>query len=49
MDKVVKNGNFTPIDSSILIGKWIRITSGPKKGQMAIVKEVLKNGDIITE
>jgi transcription elongation factor len=49
MDKKVKNGNFTPIEQNILVGKWVKILSGPKKGQMAIVKEVLKNGDIITE
>jgi len=49
MDKTIKNGNYTPIDPKILIGKWVRVTGGPKKGQMAIVKEVLKNGDIITE
>lgn len=49
MDKKVKNGNFTPIEQSILVGKWVKILSGPKKGQMAIVKEVLTNGDIIIE
>jgi transcription elongation factor len=49
MDKVIKNGFYSPIDKSILIGKWVKITSGPKKGQMAIVKDVLKNGDIIIE
>jgi ribosomal protein L24 len=49
MDKKVKNGNFTPIEQNILVGKWVKILSGPKKGQMAIVKEVLTNGDIIIE
>lgn len=49
MDKKVKNGSFTPIEQNILVGKWVKILSGPKKGQMAIVKEVLTNGDIIIE
>lgn len=49
MDKNVKNGHYTPVNKDLLVGKWIKITAGPKKGQMAIVKEVLPNGDIITE
>ena len=33
--------------SSSIIGKRVRITSGPNAGQIGTVKQVLPNGDII--
>jgi hypothetical protein len=32
-----------------LIGKKVRITEGPEKGKIGIIKQVLPNGDIIIE
>ncbi len=46
------DGDKKPEDSQSqqnLVGKKVRVTEGPEKGKIGIVKEVLPNGDIIIE
>jgi hypothetical protein len=46
------DGDKKPEDSQSqqnLVGKKVRVTEGPEKGKIGIVKQVLPNGDIIIE
>ena len=44
-----KPGEDSEGDGMNIVGKEVRVTEGPNKGQVGIVKEVLPNGDIIIE